>query len=232
MRFEDLNWMDVERYLETDDRVILVIGACEQHGYLSLLTDVRIPMALADAAAQQTGVLVAPPVSYGVSPYFESFSGTVSLKLDTFLQMLTDLVGGFHQQGFHGITVVNGHGGNTAGRERLSELVNELKGLRVFWYSWWRSESVQQIAEAHDRHPGHASWLEHFPFTEVADLPEGDSPMPLESGRVWTAPEIKEFSSDGVMGGPYRSNEDLQHQIYAAALRELIAGVDSLRAET
>ena len=29
MRFEELNWMDVERYLEQDDRLILVTGACE-----------------------------------------------------------------------------------------------------------------------------------------------------------------------------------------------------------
>ena len=49
MRSEDLNWMDVENYLKTDDRLMLVTGACEQHGYLSLLTDVKIPMALATA---------------------------------------------------------------------------------------------------------------------------------------------------------------------------------------
>ncbi len=43
MRIEDLNWMDVEEYLKHDDRLILVVGACEQHGYLSLLSDVKIP---------------------------------------------------------------------------------------------------------------------------------------------------------------------------------------------
>jgi len=74
MRIEDLNWMDVENYLKQDDRLILVIGACEQHGYLSLLTDIRIPLALADAASQQAGVLVAPPLNYGASPYFHCLS--------------------------------------------------------------------------------------------------------------------------------------------------------------
>ena len=61
MRIEDLNWMDVEEYLKHDDRLILVLGTIEQHGYLSLATDVKIPMALADAASVKTGVLVAPP---------------------------------------------------------------------------------------------------------------------------------------------------------------------------
>jgi creatinine amidohydrolase len=50
MRLEDLNWMDVEKYLAQDDRLILVLGACEQHAYLSLLTDIKIPLALADSA--------------------------------------------------------------------------------------------------------------------------------------------------------------------------------------
>ena len=43
MNFSDLNWFDVEKYLESDDRLIMVVGSCEQHGYLSLLTDVKIP---------------------------------------------------------------------------------------------------------------------------------------------------------------------------------------------
>ena len=42
MRLEELNWMDVEAYLKGDDRIMLVIGSCEQHGYLSLLTDIKI----------------------------------------------------------------------------------------------------------------------------------------------------------------------------------------------
>ncbi len=33
MRFDDLNWMDVEKYLQHDDRVMLILGASEQHGY-------------------------------------------------------------------------------------------------------------------------------------------------------------------------------------------------------
>jgi creatinine amidohydrolase len=88
MRIEDLNWMDVEEYLRHEDRLILVIGACEQHGYLSLLSDVKIPLALADAAAQKTGVLVAPPLNYGVSPYFIAYPGTFSLRLSTLMDAL------------------------------------------------------------------------------------------------------------------------------------------------
>ena len=66
MRFEDLSWLDVEKYLKSENRLIMVFGACEQHGYLSLLTDSKIPLALADAASQKTGVLIATIVNYGI----------------------------------------------------------------------------------------------------------------------------------------------------------------------
>ncbi len=33
MRFDELNWMDIENYLKAEDRIMLVVGACEEHGY-------------------------------------------------------------------------------------------------------------------------------------------------------------------------------------------------------
>lgn len=42
MRFEDCSWFDVEKYLKNEDRLIFILGACEQHGYLSLLCDSKI----------------------------------------------------------------------------------------------------------------------------------------------------------------------------------------------
>ena len=92
MRLEDLNWFDVESYLQHDDRLILVLGACEQHGYLSLLTDVKIPLTLADAASQQSGVLVAPALNFGASPYFLTYPGTLSLRVSTLLDLVEDRV--------------------------------------------------------------------------------------------------------------------------------------------
>src|SRR4030042_4815434 len=107
MRFEDLSWLDVEKYLQSDDRLILVLGACEQHGYLSLLTDAKIPQALADAASQQSGVLVAPPLNFGASPYFLSYPGTISLRITTLRDVAEDMVRSVYQQGFRRLLILN-----------------------------------------------------------------------------------------------------------------------------
>jgi creatinine amidohydrolase len=63
MLFKDLSWMDVQRYLARDDRVVVITGSCEQHGYLSLLTDVSIPVEVARQACHKEGVLIAPPLT-------------------------------------------------------------------------------------------------------------------------------------------------------------------------
>jgi len=58
-----MNWMDVEAYLEKDDRIIIITGATEQHAYLSLLTDIMVPSKIADAVAEREKVLIAPPLN-------------------------------------------------------------------------------------------------------------------------------------------------------------------------
>src|SRR5512137_2025090 len=142
MRIEDLNWMDVENYLKHDDRLLLVIGACEQHAYLSLLTDIKVPLALADAASQATGVLVAPPLNFGVSPYFLAYPGTLSLRTSTLSAVVEDIVRSAYGHGFRRILVVNGHGGNSPARALLQEVNNALPELQLNWYDWWLSHSV------------------------------------------------------------------------------------------
>ena len=39
MRIADLNWMQVEEYLQSDDRAVVPLGSVEQHAYLSLAVD-------------------------------------------------------------------------------------------------------------------------------------------------------------------------------------------------
>jgi creatinine amidohydrolase len=222
MRIEDLNWMDVENYLKGDDRLILVIGACEQHGYLSLLTDIHIPLALADAASRQTGVLVAPPLNFGSSPYFLTYPGTLSLRLSTLLDAVEDLVRSAHGQGFKRILVMNGHGGNSGVKARLIELANELTGLQVQWYAWWMSHSVEEVAVRHGMKPDHANWLEAFPFTVVADLPEGEKTPPRVPSDILDAGTTRQVYGDGSFGGAYKADPAVMQELFDACLADIL----------
>jgi creatinine amidohydrolase len=213
MRIEDLNWMDVESYLKQDDRLILVIGACEQHGHLSLLSDVKIPLALAETAAKQTGVLVAPPLNFGASPYFVAYPGTFSLRLSTLMDIVEDLVRSAYGQGFRRILILNGHGGNNGVKIRLGELANQLSGLNLRWYAWWNSHSVEEVAIRHAIKPAHANWLEAFQFTIVSNLPEGEKIPPVVPSEVVDAKTIREIYGDGSFGGHYQVPQEIMEEL-------------------
>lgn len=221
MRLDELNWMDVEKYLQSDDRLIFVLGACEQHGYLSLLTDVKIPLALADAASQQTGVLVAPPVNFGISPYFLAYPGTLSLRLATLVDLVEDLLRSAFSQGFRRFLFLNGHGGNDPARARLYELSNQLPGMCLAWYSWWISHSVEVVAQKHGLKPAHANWLEAFTFTQVTELPEGEKASPVVRGLL-SAEEVREAYGDGTFGGFYQADEAIMNEMFAACLADVL----------
>jgi creatinine amidohydrolase len=222
MRLEDLNWMDVEKYLKGDDRLMLVTGAAEQHGYLSLLTDVRIPLALADAASKATGVLVAPPLNYGASPYFLEYPGTLSLRVSTLMAAVEDITRSAFGHGFRRILVLNGHGGNSPARARLNELNNEYPELRLNWYDWWSSHSIEAVAAKHDLKPAHANWLEAFAFTIVGHLPEGSKVFPRVPGAIMDAGTARRVYGDGSFGGAYRASETVMQELFAAALADVV----------
>ena len=222
MRIEDLNWMDVEKYLKHDDRLMLVVGACEQHGYLSLLSDVKIPLALADAASKQTGVLVAPPVNFGSSPYFLSFPGTFSLRLSTLMDAVEDIVRSAYGQGFKRILVLNGHGGNSGLKARLTELSNDLSELKMQWSAWWMAHSVEEVAFRHELKRTHANWVEAFPFTIVADLPEGEKIPPHVPSDIMDARITREVYGDGSFGGQYRVPPETMREVFEAALQDVL----------
>lgn len=221
MRFEDLNWFDVENYLKSDKRLMMVLGSCEQHAYLSLLCDARIPLALADAASQETGVLVAPALNFGVSPYFLNYPGTLSLSVRTLIDVVEDLVLSAYASGFRKILVLNGHGGNDPARARLFEVANNLPDLRLAWYAWWQSHSIEVVAQKYNLKPSHASWLENFPFTRVAELPK-ENKIPPHVPGIMNAVQARVVYGDGSFGGPYETEPEVMDEIFQAALEDIL----------
>jgi creatinine amidohydrolase len=222
MNFAKLNWMQIEAYLAEDDRLMVVVGSVEQHGYLSVLTDTLIPQRLAHVAAEGSGVLVAPPLHFGCSPYFLSYPGTLSLRMTTLLAILEDLLHSAYRQGFRRFLVLNGHGGNRGAKIALDEIANKLSGFRADWYEWWLSPVVGQIAAEHGLQPNHANWLEAFSFTRTVNLPEGDKPIPPRISSQ-DADAVRRELGDGSFGGQYQAPDEIMDEIFAACLQEVLA---------
>jgi creatinine amidohydrolase len=227
MNFNSQNWMQIESYLAEDDRIMLVVGAVEQHGYLSLMTDIIIPQKLAHATSQQTGVLAAPVQPFGCSPYFLAYPGTISLRMSTLVAVLEDIIRSLHQQGFHRFVLLNGHGGNRGAKIVLDELANQLEGFSAYWYDWWLSPVVGEVAAKHGLTPSHANWLEAFEETIVTEIPEGEKPFPDTAGS-FPADQVRRNLGDGSFGGHYQTSPKVMEELFAACLGEVVDLLDRI----
>lgn len=216
MRFEDLCWLDVDEYLHADNRVILVLGSTEQHAYLSLLTGMLVPDALAQAVAERAGALVAPSLNFGVSGPFTDFPGTLGLSRVTFDAVVSELVESLLHQGFRRLLIINGNRGN-----RLPQRVRDLEMdgyIRLAWFDWWCGSAVAQVEAAHGLQMDHGNWGENFAFTRVRECPEGEKP-PVNLDAV-DAQGLRERLGDGSYGGPYQVPAEVQQALLTALVDE------------
>ncbi len=105
MRIEDCNWMQVEEYLQHEDRLVIPLGSIEQHGYLSLGVDRILSERVSVEAAEPLGVLVMPSLPYGLTPYFAAYPGSPTLRVETYSALLVDLLDSLADQGFQALPV-------------------------------------------------------------------------------------------------------------------------------
>jgi creatinine amidohydrolase/Fe(II)-dependent formamide hydrolase-like protein len=134
MRVHDMNWMQVEEYLRSDDRVVLPLGSTEQHGHLSLGVDVILSERVSAEAAEPLGVPVMPSLPYGLTPYFAAYPGSPSLRVGTYVAVVRDLLDSLYGQGFRrqlarGRTRARVHGRPARRAGHLPQLVERAANL-------------------------------------------------------------------------------------------------------
>lgn len=207
MRIQDMNWSQVEEYLTRDNRAVLPIGSTEQHAQLSLCVDFILSERVATEAAEPLSVPVFPGVPYGVTPYFMGYPGTVSLKVDTYLRVIRDILDSLVAHGFRRIVVVNGHGGNAPAQSYIAEWIGAQSNVTVKFHNWWNAPATWKSVMGVDPIASHASWMENFPWTRLAgvEYPKHQKPM-LEPSRVHSLPPAKAraYIGDGNYGGRYQ----------------------------
>ena len=218
-----MNWMQVQSYLEGDDRAVLPLGSTEQHAYLSLGVDNILAERVAREAAAPLGVPVFPTVHYGLTPYFMAYPGTVSLRLETYANLVTDLLDGIAASGFRRILIVNGHGGNAAAATAVLEWMNGTPGVSVKWHDWWKAPRTWAEVQSIDPEASHASWMENFPWTrlEGVSLPDDGKPMAdMTRMRARDAQGVRELLGDGNMGGTYQKPDDVTARLWSTGVDE------------
>jgi creatinine amidohydrolase len=223
MRITEMNWMQVESYLKGDDRCIIPIGSTEQHGYLSLGVDLILAERVANEAAEPVGVPVFPVMPYGIAPYFTSYPGTISLKVETLLAVARDVIASVGRAGFRRILIVNGHGGNQPVAGLAGDMMVEHPHLSIKFHSWWNAPRTWAKVQEIDPGGSHANWMENFPWTRLANVAiprETKAGFDRELMRASAPAGVREILGDGSFGGAYQKPDEAMLELWRTGVEE------------
>lgn len=229
--------------------VVLPLAATEQHGpHLPLATDRLIVerfCALLDRELTDR-VLILPAVAVGCSEHHMDFSGSLSLRHDTFKQQVLDLLASVTTHGFTNLMLFNGHGGNVA----IAQVVAEIFGRRnpevtVVMSSWWQlaAADLLHITDTGPGGVGHACEFEtslmlaHIPeFVDRSAINKGDyrptydwAEGDLLRGRSAVLYRtFGQMTSNGVYGDPTAASAEKGRRIEEVVLAALTRLIHSL----
>ena len=232
--------------------MLVPTGAIEQHGpHLPLDTDSFLCTLVADAAAARASdagpVLVAPTTRFGSSEHHMAFPGTVTVRPETFRQVVADVCASLARHGLRRQLVVNGHAGNTA---LIAATVQELGFgapvcvLAVDYWTFARSV-IGDVRESDVGGMGHACEFEtslmlHLRPESVRrdriarEIVEPRFPAErfdlFDGGGVTAHWKTHELSRSGVMGAPDLATAEKGRRLFEVCVNGLASLIGELRA--
>ena len=137
--WEEMSYKDIEKLTKTMNMVIVPIGACEQHGpHLPLAVDTIDCYEIAKRVSAKTGVPVVPPLMYGCSQSHGNFLGTLSIRPETMIRMISDIAEWIYRSNIRKILLLNGHMWNWGPLYSARENIHyDFPDLQVRVLDWW-----------------------------------------------------------------------------------------------
>ena len=90
------------------DKALLCLGSTENHGYhLPLGTDSIVSYELAREVARRVdGMVVLPVVPFGMSEHYSNFPIAISLKAETLIEIVNDILSSLMRYGMHKVLII------------------------------------------------------------------------------------------------------------------------------
>jgi creatinine amidohydrolase len=202
-------WPEVARTLAREPRLLLPVGALEQHGpHLPVGANTRIAEGVAHELSRRLGILVAPAFPYGVNlPGSRRFAGTAGLRRKTLHRALNELLAAWEDHGVSEFVLIAAHRSEAHLDALLLALTSESR-TTVFDLYGIRVDDLLG-GEAGPEHAGEleTSLLLHLApelvvGTALEDAPPGRAALrKYTRGRTPTPP----VESRGVLGSPTRA---------------------------
>lgn len=240
--FPYLTWTEVQAIPDLANTVMVQpIGAIEQHGpHLPLIVDAAIATGVLGKALAKLDPAVPayalPPLYYGKSNEHWHFPGTITLRAETLLALLTEVAESLYRAGFRKFVILNAHGGQPQVLEIVArDLHVKYPDFWVFPLFVWRVPHIaQELLTPQELefgiHAGDAEtsvMLNLLPdqvnmAKAIAEYPPSLPPNSLLSieGQLPFAWTTQDLSQSGVIGDPTPANSEKGAQL----LESLVAG--------
>jgi creatinine amidohydrolase len=253
MHWEELTSAEIGALDRDRTVVILPLGSVEQHGnHLPIGTDSMLADAVSRAAAESSGgAIVMPPPWYGFSAHHMRFPGSITLRAETLLALVEDVVASLVRHDFRRILIVNGHGGNNGLIDVLaSTLGNTHYGrarIAALTYFTLARDAIAKLRKSKLGGMGHAcefetSMIQHL-RPELVKIDRAETCYPDPGSRYLTTDllgaqairlyhDFGDLSPTGTLGDPAFASPDAGKAFFAAVAGELAAFIADFRGWT
>jgi creatinine amidohydrolase len=234
MLMANLTWKEIERYLKRRKDVLIPLGSTEEHGHhLPLATDAIIAEGLAEEIGRRTGILVAPPIPYGVCKHTAPYPGTTSVGFDSLRSFIQDILEDLRAKGFEKFYLLTGHAGS-AHRVTLKEVGEALaaRGAQVFLIVPYEVpiEDLLDSKLIFRGYPvGHADEVETslmlYLRPELVDMRKAVDELPKR--ETFETTTLKRPTRSGVFGKPSLASRQKGKKIFERMIDEIVKFIKS-----
>ena len=242
MKLAEMTWPEVEK-LSRDVVVVFPIASFEQHSlHLPFITDTMVLEELIKRMEEQVrdAVLALPTQWLGYSYHHMKFSGSLTAKSETHLNMIVDTVSSIVDAGFNKVLIVNGHGGNQSNMAvALQRLREQYENAKIYGCATWgvASEEMDEIKESGPEGSGHAgetetSMMMHLrPDLVKTDRMEkdGERSQSVFAGKVTTFRRMDQRTKHGGMGDPTKASPEKGKRFYDVMVEKLVELIQEIR---
>jgi creatinine amidohydrolase len=224
MDIVELTWKDVGAYLEERRDVILPLGAVEEHGYhLPISTDTDIAVAISRRLGDDLGIMVAPPVWYGVSSSTRGYPGTVMVGFDALRDYVEGIIRGFEESGFETVYMISGHLSSSQ-KAAIKEGAKKVTGV-ISYLMDFADIDISDVVETRPLHACEAetSLTLHL-CPEKVRMEEAVDEDPVF--RRYLVTGGLEKTESGVFGHPTKATAEKGKQIFERIIKEFKAVIE------
>ena len=250
-QFAANSWAEVDDMNRENTIILIPLGSTEQEGtHLPLGVDTYVAEAIAQVVAKETGSLVGPTLPMGYSEWFCEFPGTVSLKLETLMQVLREYISSLIRHDFRKLIFINGHGGNSSAVDVVSREFTMNHEAQIAMVEIWKianslAKDVPMLKENVLRHAGElmtSVMLYLYPDTvnmkkaKVEYLKSNKphftvkstlGPAEFKGVEITLYDKAKRLTESGIMGDPLSATPEKGKIIFHAITSYLIEMVNN-----